>query len=216
LELQCARSGGFEGFQTSVSEAQETNLMHVQFAYAAIIKATKGEASIGDAAYAVWPVIGATVEGSDRAARSAPVFAPFNQENEILAFPGSELRVRPTPRESVPLQSLRGTSARTGAVPGGGAISSRACSAGHAALEIEAKILAGDGARAGKVAYSACMGSGVAFSGGRMRIAQAGDNIRRRTSRRMARNVRARRCGFAVANSIRNAACNAAPLRFTT
>lgn len=52
LELQCARPKGLVTFGTSFGKAQETELMHVQFAYAAIGKSSSGEASGGEAAVA--------------------------------------------------------------------------------------------------------------------------------------------------------------------
>jgi hypothetical protein len=71
----------FRGLRISVSKAQETELMHVQFAHAAKSKTSDGEASIGVAACAAWPADGVSVEGDSHAGRFAPSSAPFNKEN---------------------------------------------------------------------------------------------------------------------------------------
>ncbi|GLU35544.1 hypothetical protein Busp01_53860 [Trinickia caryophylli] len=66
----------------SFSKAQETELMHVQFAYAAISKATDGEASIGLVARR--PVSGVGVPEQATAGRLSPARALLDQESEVL------------------------------------------------------------------------------------------------------------------------------------
>jgi hypothetical protein len=130
--------------------------MHVQFAHAAISKTSDGEASIGVAACAAWPADGVSVEGDSHAGRFAPSSAPFNKENEGRALPGGDVRAHAAPRcEAVVAISIRGTSVRTGDALCDEAFLPRTWGAVQAALEIEAKILAGDGALAGRVADSA-------------------------------------------------------------
>jgi hypothetical protein len=143
--------------------------MHVQFAPAAIRRAGDGEEIIGEAAYAAWPADGATIAGKAQAAWLAPIFAPFiapfiapfNQDNERFGFPGAkfytpEFHAPTSPRcVAVAAMSTREMFARMAAVLFNGTSSSNAWSGGQAALEVEAKILAGDGARAGRVVDSA-------------------------------------------------------------
>jgi hypothetical protein len=102
LELQCARPKGLVTFGTSFGKAQETELMHVQFAYAAIGKPSSGEASDGEAAVAFAArAIGTAFAGTRQdwrfrpacagiarkrptngGAVTAPVMAPVHRSNE--------------------------------------------------------------------------------------------------------------------------------------
>lgn len=66
----------------SFSKAQETELMHVQFAYAAISKATDGEASIGLVARG--PLSGVAAPEGATAGRLCPARALLDQESEVL------------------------------------------------------------------------------------------------------------------------------------
>jgi hypothetical protein len=148
--------------------------MHVPSAPAAMSKASDGEASIGEAVYVAWPAVGATIVGKAQAAPFAPIFAPlllasFNRDNENGAFAGrdfhvSEFRAGTAPScLAVAAISTREKSARTGAALFNGTFASIAWPGGQATLEIEAKILAGGGARAGR-------GVDFALNAGRRRV----------------------------------------------
>jgi hypothetical protein len=76
LELQCARPKGLVTFGTSFGKAQETELMHVQFAYAAIGKSSSGVAGDGEAAVAsAVRALGTALAGTRQGWRFRPTCA---------------------------------------------------------------------------------------------------------------------------------------------
>jgi hypothetical protein len=81
---------------TFVQEAQETELMHVQFPYVATGSTSRGKAGIGYVACAAWPQNDATVTSS-HAAQTVSIFAPFIEENTNRVFPGFGLCVHSKP-----------------------------------------------------------------------------------------------------------------------
>jgi hypothetical protein len=140
--------------------------MQVKFAYAATSKASDGEASTGNAAEAAAvSADDATFVNPEHAAPLAAICAPFDKDNENGTPTASRFNKDAQPR------GTRGGALRSAtalaAIPTriervqrnankyGGTISASVLPARQAALEIGAKILAGDGVRAGKVVDSA-------------------------------------------------------------
>lgn len=160
---------------TSFGKAQETELMHVQFAYAAIGQSSEGEASIGKAMAVAVPKSSTALVGMSQGCRLGPARARVVQDNEMLASAAhGEHRLVPPyvdvaagtqrcvqrPWRGVPAATpFLVASFRWGAGPAGGVDSPGVWPAAQAVTGIGAKILAGDGVRARRVMGSA-LGAG--------------------------------------------------------
>lgn len=162
---------------TSFGKAQETELMHVQFAYAAIGQSSDGEASIGKAMAVAVPKFSTALVGMSQGCRLGPARARVVQDNEMLASAAHDEHGLVPPYADVAAVTRRCVqrswrrvpvpattpflvaSFRWGAGPAGGIDSPSVWSVAQAVTGIGAKIPAGDGVRARGVVGSA-LGAG--------------------------------------------------------